>query len=181
MPIHAHPLINGVSFEETADRLKVVISLPRSWLLFGLFTISLITWVVMLVVVAVYLIRDVLPERERYTFVLTVMMLVWLVLWYYVGRLVWNRWQYYTADREILFVDPNVLIVRRPVSILGITDAYDMQHVSPFYYNEEHDCAAFDYGSQRIYFANQLPEAETRRLMAYLNQRFFPDFDEDDA
>ena len=52
MPIHAHPLINGVSFEETADRLKVVIPLPRSWLLFGLFTISLITWVVMLVVVA---------------------------------------------------------------------------------------------------------------------------------
>lgn len=179
MPIHAHPLISGVSFAETDERLKVTIPLARSWPLFGLFTVSVIAWIGMLVLIVVYLIQDVLPNRERYTFVLTVMMLVWIILWYYVGKLVWNRWQYYTANREILFINKDVLIVRRPVSILGITDAYDMQHVGPFYFNEEHSCAAFDYGSQRIYFASQMPEQDARRLMGYLNQRFFPDSDDD--
>ncbi|MCA9957400.1 MAG: hypothetical protein R3E31_26095 [Chloroflexota bacterium] len=174
------PQISNITFAENEERLKVVLPLRRQWVLFILFTISMLIWVGMIVVVAVFLVRDVLPQRERYTFILTVMMLVWLALWYYLGKVLWKRWQYYTADREILFVSKEMLIVRRPVSILGITDAYDMQYVNPFYYNHEHHCLVFDYGSQRIYFGEQLAEEDAHRLLKYLNHRFFPYHDDED-
>ncbi len=174
------PEIPSLIFAETDERLKVTIPLQRNWLLFGLFTISVVVWVVMAIIVLVYIFRNVLPDRERYTFVLTVMLIVWLVLWYYIGRSVWKQWQYYTANREILFINKDVLIVRRPVSILGITDAYDMQYVTPFYFDEKHNCLAFNYGSQRIYFAQTLAESSARSLIRYLNGRFFPHFDDDE-
>ncbi len=173
------PQIDNLIFEEKDERLKVTIPLQRNWLLFGLFTVSVVVWLVMAVIVLVYIFRDVLPNRERYTFVLTVMLVVWLVLWYYIGKAVWKQWQYYAANREILFIDKKMLIVRRPISILGITDAYDMQHVNPFYFDEKHNCLAFTYGSQRIYFGQTLVEISSRSLIRYLNDRFFPYFDDE--
>ncbi len=169
------PKIGNLTFEQTAERLKVVIPLRRNWLLFALFTVSVLVWVAMALVVLVFIIRDVIPQRERYTFVLVVMMLVWLVIWYYLGKVIWQQWQYYAADREILFIGQDVLMVRRPVSLLGITDAYDMKHVNPFYFSEKHRCPTFDYGSQRIYFGRVLSESDARSLIRFLNSRFFPD------
>lgn len=174
------PQIDTLSFEETGERLKITIPLQRNWLLYALFTVSIIVWVVMAVIVLAYIIGDVLPGRERYTFVLATMLIVWLVLWYYMGKAVWKQWQYYAANREIIFVDPNMLIVRRPVSILGLTDAYALQHVNPFYFDTKHHCPAFTYGSQKIYFGQTLVEASARSLIAYLNDRYFPDFDDDE-
>lgn len=174
------PQIDNLSFEENDQRLKVIIPLRRNWLLFALFSVSVIVWVVMAVIVLVYIFRDVLPNRERYTFVLTVMLIVWLVLWYYMGKAVWKQWQYYAANREILFIDPKMLIVRRPVSILGITDAYDMKYVNPFFFDQKHRCPTFTYGSQRIYFGRALAEAGAHSLIRYLNGRFFPDFADDE-
>lgn len=173
------PQIDNLTFVENEEQLKITLPLSRNWLLFTLFTISLLVWIGMVVIVVVFLVRDVLPQQERYTVVLTIMMLVWLLVWYYLGRVVWNRWQYYTADREILFVDKNALIIRRPVSILGITDAYNMQYVNPFFYNHEHHCLSFEYGSRRIYFGQQLVEADAQQLSTYLNHRFFPYYDDE--
>jgi hypothetical protein len=174
------PTIENLVFEQTAERLKVSIPLKRNWLLYGLFSLCVITWVAMVIIVLVFIFRDVLPNRERYTFVLTVMMVVWLVLWYYMGKAIWKQWQYYAASREILFINKEVLIVRRPVSILGITDAYDMQHVNPFYFDSKHNCPAFDYGSQRIYFGRALTESGANNLIDFLNGRYFPYLDEDE-
>lgn len=174
------PLIGNLAFEQTVERLKVSIPLRRNWLLSGLFTLCLFIWVGMVVIVVGFIFRDVLPNRERYTFVLTVMMVVWLVLWYYMGKVIWQQWQYYTADREILFLSKEMLIVRRPVSFLGITDAYDMNHVTPFYFDVKQKCPAFDYGSRRIYFGRSLAETEANQLISYLNGRFFPKLDADD-
>jgi hypothetical protein len=179
-----YPQIDNVTFreQEAEERLKITLPIERdwqNWLFLVLLTASLIVWVAMIIIILSFLFRDVLPNRERYTFVLTVMLLVWLLLWYYLGRTVWNRWQYHAANREILFINDAVLIVRRPVSILGVTDAYDMQHVNPFYYSEEHECPAFTYGSQRIYFGQHLAEKEARALISVLNRRFFPYHDED--
>ncbi len=174
------PQIGDFTFSEDNERLKVVLPGSSKWVYFLIFTASMLIWISMVVIVLVFVIRDVLPNRERYTFVLTVMMLVWLVLWYYLGRFMWEKWQYYAADREILFINKDVLIIRRPVSILGITDAYDMQYVNPFYFSEKHSCPTFDYGSQRIYFAQDATEGDARNLLQYLNRRFFPNYDDDD-
>jgi len=173
------PQIPNLLFEENDERLKVTIPLKRNWLLFGLFTLCMIVWVAMVVIIVTFIFRDVLPNRERYTFSLTAMMVVWLIIWYYLGRVLWGRWQYYTATREILFINAETLVVRRPVSILGITNAYDMQYVNSFYYNDEHHCPTFDYGSQRVYFGQELSEVDARAMMRYLNGRFFPNDDDE--
>ncbi|RMG96624.1 MAG: hypothetical protein D6706_10010 [Chloroflexi bacterium] len=168
------PNLENITFEEFTGRLKVVIPTRRNWFLIVLFTVALIVWVAMLlgVVVAMF--------RERYGFLLSLILLVWLFIWYrYVGRILWNRWQYYMADREVLLIEKDVLTVFRPVALWGLADAYDMKYVSPFYYNEKHHCAAFDYGSRRVYFGFHLPELEVRQLVRALNGRYFPhaDFD----
>jgi hypothetical protein len=92
----------------------------------------------------------------------------------------WRQWQYFAADREILFVNQSRLIMRRPVSLLGLTDAFDMAHVSPFYVSEKHHCPAFDYGYQNIYFGRDLPPKAAEQLVLFLNGRFFPHLDDDD-
>lgn len=175
-----YPTIHNLTFAETPERLKITIPLPRNWLLWGLFSVSLLIWVGMALLIIIFLVRDVWTDWQRYSLVLTIMLLVWLVLWYYLGRIIWQRWQYYTADREILFINPETLIIRRPVSILGLTDAYDMKYVNPFYYHQKHHCAAFDYGSKHIYFAGHLSEADIRALAAFLNGRFFRHYDDEE-
>jgi hypothetical protein len=165
------PKVGRVRFEQNPERLKVVLPVQRNWLLFALFTVCLLVWAVMLVGVLVMMIR------ERYELVLTIMLLVWLVIWLRLGQVLWGRWQYYTADREILFVNKEDLIVRRPVSILGATDTYDMKYVSPLYYNEKHRCPAFDYAHQHVYFGHGLTPDEANKLIETLNARYFPDGD----
>ena len=168
-----------IQLEETDKRLKILWPLPRNHFLFGLFSLALLVWLIMLVGMTVYLVRDVMLAGERFSFVLSIMLIVWLFIWARFGRVLWTRWQYNTADRELLFINKQQLIIRRPVSILGITDGYDMRYVSPFYYSDKHHCPAFDYGYQHVYFGHSLAQAEAARLVTMLNGRFFPDMDDD--
>ena len=107
------------------------------------------------------------------------MLLVWLYLWYRLGKILWRLWQYYASTREIVFIDKKRLIIRRPVSILGITDAYDFEHVSPFYFSSKHECPGFDYGNQRVYFGQDLSGGSAQKLVEMLNDRYFSYIDED--
>lgn len=169
------PRIADLTFEETAEYLKIVMPLKPNWLMFGLFTLCLFVWIGMTGVMLVFAVRDVIFSGERFAFVFTIMLLVWFYVWYrYLGRMLWERWQYFTANREILFINKERLIVRRPVSILGITDAFDMKHVGPFYYNDQHRRLAFDYARQRIYFGSDLIKEDALRFIRLLNGRFFP-------
>ena len=173
------PKIRHVSLDESDDRLKVVLPVQRKWIWLLLFSLLLILWMVGLVWGIIFTIRDIAFSGERYAFVFTVMLLIWLYLWYRLGKILWKQWQYYVASREILFIDKERLIIRRPVSLLGITDAYDFDYVSPFFHSEEHSCPGFDYGKQRIYFGQGLTEEASQQLVNYLNGRYFSYYDDD--
>ena len=174
------PNIRRIDFEETPDRLKVTLPTRRNWATLLLFSLLMILWVVGLVWGIIFTIIDIAFSGERYAFVFTIMLLIWLYLWYRLGKIVWRQWQYYVAAREILFIDKERLIIRRPVSILGITDAYDFDYVSPFFHSKEHNCPGFDYGKQRIYFGQGLDGESSRQLILELNARYFSAFDDDD-
>jgi hypothetical protein len=168
-----------IQLEETPKRLKITWPVKRPWLLLALFSIALIVWLVMLIGMSIYLVRDVMGAGERFTFVFSIMLILWLLVWFWLGRILSRRWQYAVANREIMFINKQELIIRRPVSIFGLTDAYDMSHVSPFYFSEKLNCPVFDYGFQHIYFGQSLPQNEAMTLIEMLNGRFFPHMDDD--
>jgi hypothetical protein len=174
------PEINQVSLEDTGDRLKATLPVRRNWPWLFLFSLMLILWVIGLIWGIIFTIRDIAFSGERYAIVFTIMLLIWLYIWYRLGKIVWKQWQYYVAGREILFIDKERLIIRRPVSLLGITDAYDFDYVSPFFHSEKHACPGFDYGKQRIYFGQGLPGESSRQLVNFLNERYFSAFYDDD-
>ncbi len=157
-------------FEESPERLKVTIPVKVNWILFILHTFGLAVWLVMIWLVLSYLFQGL-----SNSFVLTVLILIWLAFWLWFGRFLFNRWQYYAANREILFIDEEQLIVRRPMSILGITNVYDINYVSPFYYSDKHNTAAFDYAYAHVYFGQSLDETAAKALIANLNERYFPE------
>ena len=165
--------MTDIAFDENRERIKIVLPVKRNWWLFILFSACLAAWLAMLVAVIVSMIR------EQYGFVLTVMLLVWLVVWLWFGRVLWRRWQYHAAAREILFLTPKQLIIRRPVSLLGSTDVYDLTHVSPFYYSTKHRCPAFDYGYQHVYYGETIDPRLAEKLVEQLNDRLFPDRGDD--
>lgn len=173
------PIIEQVKFDENPDRLKVMWPVPRNWLVLGIYSLLLVLWVVLLVGGLVYA-GIIAFSGERFAFSFTVMLLVLVYVLYRFGRVLWGQWQYYAANREILFVDQKRLIVRRPVSLLGVTAAYDMAHITPFYFSDKHTCPAFDYGYQHVYFGRDLPDRSAQQLVDVLNGRFFPDLDDDD-
>jgi hypothetical protein len=159
----------NIQFEEGDQRLKVVLPSPVNWPAFALHTLALIVWMAMLLAVVIYLLRGLSS-----TFVLTVILLGWILVWLWFGRFLWTRWQYHAANREILFIDEERLIVRRPVSILGLTSAYDMAHIDGLYYSEKHRCPAFDYAYQHVYFGRMVTEEQARIVIDELNRRYFP-------
>lgn len=159
-----------VTFEKSNGRLKVVIPVRFNWWLFGLYSFGLIVWLVMLVAVLTFLLRGLSSS-----IVLTIILILWLVVWFWFGRFLTNRWQYQAANREILFIDEKELILRRPVSILGLTNSYDIRHVSPFYFSENHSCPAFDYAFSHVYFGQSLDQEKAIELIDRLNQRYFPE------
>ena len=174
------PEIRQVLFEETPDRLKVTLPVRRNWAWFLLFTLLLLLWFAGLIWGVIFTIRDAALSGERYAIVFTIMLLVWLYLWYRLGKIVWKQWKYYVAAREILFFEKDLLIIRRPVSVLGITDAYDFDFVSPFFHSDENRCPGFDYGNQRIYFGQGLEAESSQQLVQVLNARYFSRIDDGD-
>ena len=163
-----------VQYIENEERLKLVIPIQVNWLLVILYTASILIWLGMFALVLVYLIRGLSSS-----WVLTAILLFWLLVWLGFGRFLWTRWQYHVATREILYIEKDQIIVRRPVSLLGLTTSYDMGHVSPFYYSEKHSCPAFDYAYLHVYFGRGLTEDQTKELIAELNSRYFPDDEEE--
>ncbi len=169
----------SVTYEETGDRLKVTIPIKRNWIYFLLFSVLLIFWVVGLIWGIIFTVRDVAFSGEGYAFVFTMMLLIWLYIWFRLGKILWRLWQHYAASREILFIDKERLIIRRPVSLLGITDAYDREYLSPFIFSEKHESPGFDYGNKRVYFAEDLDQEPAKALVKFLNQRYFSFADEE--
>jgi hypothetical protein len=173
------PIIHDVHFEQTQDRVKVVLPTQRRPLWLLTYSVLLLVWVVCLIWGIIFIVRDVAFSGERFAIVFTIMMLIWLYIWYRLGRILWQGWQQYAARREILFIEGDRLIIRKPVSTLGITDAYDIGYVSPFYYSEEESCPGFEYGSRRIYFGRGLDESSAQLLVKTLNDICF-DYDDDE-
>jgi hypothetical protein len=164
---------SGITFEETSERLKITIPAGSNRPVRIVYTVSLFVWLGMLLLVISYVLRG-----FSSSFVLTAILVLWTIVWLWFGRFLWRRWQYHAANREILFIDQEQLIVRRPVSILGQTTAYDFAHVSPFYFSDQHSCPAFDYAFLHVYFGQDLPGEEGRELVAMLNAKYFPHHDD---
>lgn len=176
-----YPRIADVTFEETPERLKVVLPVRRQWPYLLVYSALLLIWLGATVWMLVLLFGASRGDMSvAFLVVWVIILLIWAYLWYRLGSFVWRWWQYFVADREILFMSPAMLIVRRPLSLLGVTDAYSMEHVSPFYYSEKYGAVAFDYGSRAGLFGQGLEPPAAQELIAALNRRFFPHALEDD-
>lgn len=169
------PEIDDVVFDDSGERLKVIIPLRRNAVYLGVYSVLLLVWLGATIWM-LSLLFDTSRGQMTTTFLIVwvIILLIWAYIWYRLGRSVWRWWQYYMATREVILVDDEILIVRRPLSLLGVTDAYDMEHVSPFYYSEKHDAVAFDYGSRGGLFGSYLGRIEAGQLIAILNARFYP-------
>jgi hypothetical protein len=163
------------TIEELEDSLKVTLPIERNWGILILFSFTLIVWLGMLIFILTYLIG-----RTSSSIIQTAILIIWVLVWLWFGRFLWNRWQYFAANREILFVDQGQVIIRRPVSILGHTTTYDRQHVSEFYISERHQCPTFDYAYLHVYFGQSLAMEEAEVLVRELNLKLFWD-DKNDA
>ena len=173
------PQIENVTFEETPERLKITLPIQRNWLLIGLFTACLIAWAVTLVIIIQFLFHEVFPTGGRFAFLMTIMLIVWGIIYFYLGRMLWQRWQYVAATREIIFIyKDDQVIVRRPLSIFGLTTSYDFQHVGPFHYDDKRHSLTFQYGQRFAFFGHALSPDEAQQLSQYVNYRFFPEGDD---
>jgi hypothetical protein len=166
---------SAITFEETPERLKIIIPDRIRYSLLIIYTLALATWIVMIIIVISYLLRGLSTSL-----ILSALLLLWLVVWLFLGKFVWTRWQYQAANREVVFIDDEQIVIRRPVSILGITTAYDIHHVSPFYFSEKHNCPAFDYAYMHVYFGRSISTMEAQQLIDQLNYRLFPEFENED-
>ena len=173
------PEIEDIEFEENNERLKITLPVKRNWILFGIYSIVMLVCLGLMVSGLMYTAR-IAFSGERFAIVFTIMLLLLLAILFYFMRFVWHQWQFYASPREILFINKEMLIVRRPVSILGITDAYDMQYVKPMVYDPKYRGVSFQYGSQPRLFALGLAESQVAEMVAYVNGRFFPAYDDDD-
>ncbi len=167
-----------LELEENQERLKIVLPIKRNWLGLAAYSLLVVVWLVILILFLIYLFRPPFPSvaSTTYRLVWRGLIVIWLFIWgRYIGRFVLRWWQFYLARREILFINKDVLIIRRPVSLFGLTDAYDMRYVSPFYLHERYHCPAFQYGNTRhILFGVGLPLTESQLLLSYFNRRYFP-------
>jgi hypothetical protein len=165
-----------ILYEQRPEWLKVTLPGQRNSALFALYSLLLIIWAAALVIVVGYVLRE-----PGFGWVNIALVLLWALLWLWFGRSLWRAWQYHAATRELLFINREQLIVRRPVSILGPTQSYDMAHVTPFYFSPKHGCPAFDYAFQHVYFGQGLPATIGQELVVELNRRFFPDAERGDT
>lgn len=137
------------------------------------YNVLLLVWIAMMVAGLVLTIRTAF-SGERYSFVFTILLLILLYILYRFGKFLRWQWGFFTANREILFLNKERLIIRRPVSIFGPTDAYDMQYVSPFYTAAATGSPAFKYGNHEVLFGQALAETAAGQLVDALNRLYFP-------
>lgn len=177
-----YPQIEDVTFDENEERLKVLFPVRRHSLFLALYTLLLLVWLgVTGWMLALLFAADISQLGLAFLIVWIIILFVWAYIWYRLGRNIWRWWQYYMATREMLLIDEETLVVHRPFFFLGVTDAYALEHVSPFRYDEKEAVIAFDYGARAGNFAAGLPEPAARRLVAALNRRYFPGAEEPDV
>lgn len=167
-------MLTDVHFEQTTEYLKIVLPVRRNVPLLILYSVLVLIWLGMMIAGIVYTIQ-VLLSGASYRFVFAVMLVILLLILYRFGRTLWRQWSHFAANREIVFINKETLILRRPVSIFGNTDAFDMAHVTPFYMSEKPVSPAFDYGYRHYYVGEALSSPSATELIRYLNGRFFPD------
>jgi hypothetical protein len=115
----------------------------------------------------------ILFSGESYRVIFGVMIIILLLILFSFGRFLFRQWANYLSSREILFIDGEDLIVRRPVSIWGNTDTYGRKDISPLYVSEKFNALGFNYGSHRIYIAEGLSSEARQALGQFLNHSFF--------
>lgn len=170
-----------ITLEEQENWQKVVMPAEKKPPLFILYTILMLIWLIMFGFMVVGLFSPFGGEAAPiFQFVWRALLVLWLGIWIWFARKwLWRYWQYYAANRELLFINPETFIIRRPVSILGVTDAYDMKHITPLAYDGQEKAVGFDYGSHPIRFGRGLTAREAGDLIAILNHRYFPQHDEE--
>ena len=172
-----------IVFEENEERVKITIPLERQTMFWALYTTMLIAWIVGsiwgLSVVAGYIRAGDFGFDGVYLYAYFLILLTVAAIWFQIGRKVWKQWQYFSSTREILFFYPDRLIVRRPFSLLGVTDGYARQHISRFSMDSKLNCPAFDYGNYRIPVGMTLPPEEGEALISEINSRFYANIPEE--
>lgn len=172
-----------ISFEENDERTKIIIPLKRQWGYWLVYTVLLLAWLggtgLALQQVAAIVRSGNYGFQGLLLFAYIVILVILAVGWLWLGRQIWRRWQYYTANREILFFYADKLIVRRPLSLLGITEAYSRQHVTHFRLDDKMNCPVFDYGSYRIPVGTTLDEDTAVAFIEQINSRFFEVYADD--
>lgn len=171
--------IPRISTEESSERLKIVLPIKRQWGYLCIYSLLLLSWFAMFVYGFIYTWQTAV-SGTRFATVFTFLLLGLLFILYRLGHIIWRQWQYYAANREILFLFEDHMVLRRPLSLWGITTAYDRAHIRPFYYHPERQTATFDYGSLYVPFAAALSRAEAESLIQFLNGRYFPNLDDDE-
>jgi MFS family permease len=167
------PMISGVHFEQMPERLKIVLPAARKWGYLAVYSLLVVAWLVMMLGGLIFIVR-ILASGAGYRWVFTIMILILLAILFRFGRFLWRQWAAFASNREVLLVNPEELIVRRPVSIWGNTDAYDMAHVSPFYESANPQALAFDYGYRHVYVGEALTSEARQALAQFLNQQYLP-------
>lgn len=165
-------MLNSVHFEQTPERLKIVIPVKRDWPYLVTYTILVLLWLGMLVGGIVYLIR-ILYSGQSYRFLFALIILVLLLILFRFGRFLWRQWAQFFSNREVLLINQEEFIVRRPVSIWGNTDVYDMEHVTSIYSDDALGALGFDYGYHHVYFGKSLTLESRQTLSRFLNETCF--------
>ncbi|HRQ13094.1 MAG TPA: hypothetical protein PK205_07295, partial [Promineifilum sp.] len=106
------PMLNLVHFEQTPERLKIVIPVKRDWPYLVTYTILVLLWLGMLVGGIVYLIR-ILYSGQSYRFLFALIILVLLLILFRFGRFLWRQWAQFFSNREVLLINQEEFIVRR--------------------------------------------------------------------
>ncbi len=164
-----------IKIEELEEWQKFVMPAKRNWGLFLFYSIAMIVWLGMLIYIFFGLFRPFEIDRPFiFRLVWRLLLAGWLIVWYlFARRFLWRFWQYYAASREVLLLNKEEFIIRRPLSLLGITDVYDMQHINSVRYDAEKMAIAFQYGVRPIHFGEALTAQEGNALVAAINHRYF--------
>lgn len=178
-------MLDRIAFEENSERLKIIIPLQRQTTYWIIYSVLLITWIGGTIWAGIRLGQFIFSGdfgfEGLFLIAYFVILAIIAIFWFYVGRMVWRQWQFHSSNREILFFHVDKLIVRRPLSLLGVTDAYDRKFVSRFRFDERVRSPAFNYGTYRVPVGLTLDEQTARALVREINARCFGgESDEDD-
>lgn len=174
-----YPKIDGITFEENERWLKIVMPVRKNWFLLIIYSLMVLTGVGLFVGAIIFAVQLGTTWR-RFSLLFIVMIVIFLALLYYLMKYVLRQWQFNISNREILFFNEEEMIVRRPVSIFGLTTTFDRQYMHPLSYNDQYSALEFDYGSRPVLIGLNLPKSQTEPLATYINERYFPHFDDED-